>query len=146
MQARSASDDAAERGDLELDVVFAVEPLDEAIDVAFLAVRCAQQAIRSIPETATADRFRDEWRTNNVLVRQALRLVDERVQDLARRLSRGCPASADAACFGRTPGWCPVRWCSNGAPRRVGPPYQAAMSGRLTLRSSLSGAMVSRLM
>jgi hypothetical protein len=83
--------------------------------VAFLAVRCAQQAIRSIPETATADRFRDEWRTNNVLVRQALRLVDERVQDLARRLSRGCPASADAACFGRTPappggGFCVSAW------------------------------------
>ena len=46
----------------------------------------------------------------------------------------------------RTVGSCPIAWCRSWAPRRVGPPYQAAMSGRLTLRSWLSGAMVSRLM
>jgi hypothetical protein len=88
MQARSVNDDTVERGDLELDVAFALESLDEALDVAFLAVRCAQQAIRSISDTATADRFRSEWRTNNVLVRQALRLVDERVQELAKAVRR----------------------------------------------------------
>jgi hypothetical protein len=35
----------------------------------------------------------------------------------------------------RWPGSCPTRWCRNGTPWRVGPPYQAAMRGRLTLRS-----------
>jgi hypothetical protein len=88
MQARSTSDDTAERGDPGLDVALALDPLDEAIDVAFLAVRCAQQAIRTIPDTATAERFRTEWRTNNVLMRQALRLVDERVQDVAKAIRR----------------------------------------------------------
>jgi hypothetical protein len=88
MQVRSVDDDTAERSDLELDVAFALEPLDEALDVAFLAVSYAQRAIRSIPETATTDRFRHEWRTNNVLVRQAIRLVDERVQDVAKAIKR----------------------------------------------------------
>ena len=85
---RSANDETVERGDLELDVVFALEPLDEAIDVAFLAVKSAQQSARSIPDTAAPSRYRIEWRTSNVLVRQALRLVDERVQDLAKAIKR----------------------------------------------------------
>ena len=42
---RSGDDDIARWADLELDVVFALEPLNEAIDVAFLAVKSAQQAI-----------------------------------------------------------------------------------------------------
>jgi hypothetical protein len=87
-RARSAVDDTVERDDLELDVVFALEPLDEAIDVAFLAIKSAQQSARSIPDTATPTRYRNEWRTSNVLVRQALRLVDERVQDLAKAIKR----------------------------------------------------------
>jgi hypothetical protein len=85
---RSVNDDRGERSDLELDVVFALEPLDEALDVAFLAIRNAQQSVRSVPDAATIAKLRDEWRTNNVLVRQALRLVDERVQDLAKAIKR----------------------------------------------------------
>lgn len=87
-QARSGNYDTVERADLELDVVFALEPLDEAIDVAFLAIKSAQQATRSIPDASSSTRFRDEWRISNVLVRQALRLVDERVQDLAKAIKR----------------------------------------------------------
>ena len=85
---RPDDEDIVERADLEHDVVFALEPLDEAIDVAFLALKAAQHAARSMPDTASSARFRDEWRTNNVLVRQALRLVDERVQDLAKAIKR----------------------------------------------------------
>ena len=65
------NDDIAERDDLELDVAFALDRLDEAVDVAFLAVRSAQHAARSVPDNATAGKFRDDWRTSNVLVRQA---------------------------------------------------------------------------
>ena len=43
-------------------------------------------------------------------------------------------------------GSCPKTWCRSSAPWRVGPPCQAAMTGRLTMGSSLRGAMVSRLM
>jgi hypothetical protein len=85
---RPDDEDTAERAGLELDVVFALEPLDEAIDVAFLAIKSAQQAARSLPDTASSTHFRDEWRTTNVLMRQALRLVDERVQDLAKAIKR----------------------------------------------------------
>lgn len=85
---RPDDEDAVERADLELDVVFALEPLDEAVDVAFVAVKAAQHAACSVPDTASSTRFRDEWRTNNILVRQALRLVDERVQDLAKVIKR----------------------------------------------------------
>jgi hypothetical protein len=85
---RPDDEDTVERADLELDVVFALEPLDEAVDVAFVAVKAAQHAACSVPDTAASTRFRDEWRTNNILVRQALRLVDERVQDLAKVIKR----------------------------------------------------------
>jgi hypothetical protein len=63
-------------------------PLNEAIDVAFLAVRVAQQVARDIPASASAAEFRGEWHTSNILVRQALRLVDERVQHLNREIKR----------------------------------------------------------
>ena len=72
----------------EADLVLSVQPVDEALDVAFLAVRSAQQAARDVPASAPAARFREEWHTSNVLVRQALRLVDERVQELARAVRR----------------------------------------------------------
>jgi hypothetical protein len=85
---RPGDEDTVERADLECEVMSALGPLDEAADVAFLAVKGAQQAARSVPETASATRFREEWHTANVLVRQALRLVDERVQDLAKAVKR----------------------------------------------------------
>lgn len=65
-----------------------LQPVDEALDVAFLAIRSAQQAARDVPASAPAAKFREEWHTSNVLVRQALRLVDERVQELARTVRR----------------------------------------------------------
>ena len=40
--------------------------------------------------------------------------------------------------------WCPNSWCRSGTPWRVGPPYQAAMRGRLPLRPWPIGAMVSK--
>ena len=83
-----ASDETVKRADLERDVVVALEPVDEAIDVAFLAIKSAQQTARSIAHTAPSARFRTEWRISNVLVRQALRLVDERVQDLTKAIKR----------------------------------------------------------
>jgi hypothetical protein len=85
---RSTDEGAVDRTDLELDVVFALEPLDEALDVAFAAVKGPQQSVRSIPDTAAASTFRNEWRTHNVLVRQARRLVGERVQELTKAIKR----------------------------------------------------------
>jgi hypothetical protein len=85
---RSDDDHTAERSDLELDVVFAFEPVDEAIDVAFAAIRSAQRTLQSVPDSAPSIRFRNEWRTHNVLVRQAIRLVDERVEELAKAVKR----------------------------------------------------------
>jgi hypothetical protein len=85
---RSPDDESGDRSDMELDMMFALDPLDEAIDVAFAAVEAAQQAARTIPETAAPAKFRDEWRTHNVLVRQTLRLVDERVQELIKAIRR----------------------------------------------------------
>jgi len=85
---RSVDEDVDDRNDRELDVMFAIEPLDEALDVAFAAIKAAQQAVRSVPDTATGGKFREEWRTHNVLMRQTLRLVDERVQDLTRAIKR----------------------------------------------------------
>lgn len=87
-QRRSGNEYTNDRAHLELDVVFTLDPLDEAIDVAFLAVRSAQQAAGAVPDTASATKLRDDWRTSNLLVRQALRLVDERVQDLAKAVKR----------------------------------------------------------
>jgi hypothetical protein len=69
-------------------VIFLRLKTDEALDVAYLAVRSAQQAARDVPTSATAAKFREEWHTSNILVRQALRLVDERVQDLSRAIKR----------------------------------------------------------
>jgi hypothetical protein len=65
-----------------------LQPLDEAISVAFLAVRTAQQAAREVPVSAPAAKFRDEWHASNILVRLAFRLVDERVQDLNGDMKR----------------------------------------------------------
>jgi hypothetical protein len=62
---RSPDDESGDRSDMELDMMFALDPLDEAIDVAFAAVEAAQQAARTIPETAAPAKFRDEWRTHN---------------------------------------------------------------------------------
>jgi hypothetical protein len=70
------------------DFIFPLQPLNEAIDVAFLAVRAAQQAARDVPASASAAEFRDEWHTSNILVRQALRLVDERAQKLNKYIKR----------------------------------------------------------
>jgi len=81
-------DDSGSRGDLVLEIVLALEPLDEAVDVAFLAVKSAQHTARSMPDDATPARFRSEWRTSNTLLRQALRLIDERVQHLAKAIER----------------------------------------------------------
>ena len=78
----------AERAGLERDVMSALGPLDEAVDVVFLAIRGAQQAARSVPDTASPTRFREEWHTANILVRQAVRLVDERVQELTKAINR----------------------------------------------------------
>jgi len=72
----------------ERDFLPHLQPLDEAINVAFLAVRAAQQAAREVPASASAAKFRDEWHASNILVRQALRLVDERVQDLNRDMKQ----------------------------------------------------------
>ncbi len=85
---RSADDDVESRADLAHDVVYALEPVDEAIDVAFLAVKAAQQAIRSVPDGLPTAKLLDEWRTHNILVRQSLRLVDERVQELTKAVKR----------------------------------------------------------
>ena len=85
---RSADDDTTDRNEREFDVVFALDPLDEAIDVAFLALKGAQQVARSMPDTVLPAKIRDEWRTHNVLLRQSLRLIDERVQDLAKAVKR----------------------------------------------------------
>jgi hypothetical protein len=85
---RSIDEDTVDRNDLELDVVFALEPLDEALDVAFAAIKSAQQAARAVPDTAPTTRFRDEWRISNVLVRQSLRLIDERVRELTKAVKR----------------------------------------------------------
>ena len=85
---RLADDDTTDRNEREFDVVFALDPLDEAIDVAFLALKGAQQAARSMSDTAPAVTLRDEWRTHNMLVRQSLRLIDERVQELAKAVKR----------------------------------------------------------
>jgi hypothetical protein len=85
---RPDDEESVERADLDRDVVAALGPLDEAVDVTFLAIKGAQQAARSVPDTASPTRFREEWHTANVLVRQALRLVDERVQDLAKAIKR----------------------------------------------------------
>jgi hypothetical protein len=82
------TDDAVIQGNPELDVADALESLEEAIDVAFLAIRSAQHAARSLPDTGSATRFRNEWRASNVLVRQALRLTNERVQDLTKAVKR----------------------------------------------------------
>jgi hypothetical protein len=41
-----------------------------------------------MPDDATPARFRSEWRTSNTLLRQALRLIDERVQHLAKAIER----------------------------------------------------------
>jgi hypothetical protein len=41
-----------------------------------------------MPDDAPPARFRSEWRTSNTLLRQALRLIDERVQDLAKAIER----------------------------------------------------------
>ena len=85
---RSDDEDTAERVDLELDVLFSLEPVDESLDVAFLAIKEAQRAIQAMPDNAPSIRLRNEWRTHNVLVRQAIRLVDERVEDLAKAIKR----------------------------------------------------------
>jgi hypothetical protein len=85
---RSADDDTTDRNERELDVVFALDPLDEAIDVAFLALKGAQQAARSMSDTAPAVTLCEEWRKHNVLLRQSLRLLDERVQELAKAVKR----------------------------------------------------------
>ena len=85
---RSADDDTTDRNEREFDVVFALDPLDEAIDVAFLALKGAQHAARTTPDAAPAAALRGEWRTHNVLLRQSLRLIDERVQDLAKAVKR----------------------------------------------------------
>ena len=85
---RSGDEDSNDRADRELDVVLALDPLDEALDVAFLAIRCAQQAARAVPDAALPARVREDWRINNVLVRQAIRLVDERVQELSKAIKR----------------------------------------------------------
>jgi hypothetical protein len=68
---RPHDEDSVERADLERDVVSALGPLDEAVDVAFLAVKGAQQAARSVPDTAPPTRFRNEWHASNVLVPHA---------------------------------------------------------------------------
>jgi hypothetical protein len=85
---RSDDEHSADRSDLELDVVFALEPVDEAIDVAFAAIRSAQRTLQSVPDNAPSIRLRNEWRTHNVLLRQTIRLVDERVEDLAKAIKR----------------------------------------------------------
>jgi hypothetical protein len=41
-----------------------------------------------MPDDTPPARFRSEWRTSNTLLRQALRLIDERVQDLAKAIER----------------------------------------------------------
>jgi hypothetical protein len=84
----SFDDDTIDRNEREFDVVFALDPLDEAIDVAFLALKGAQQAARTTSDAAPAAALRDEWRTHNVLLRQSLRLIDERVRDLAKAVKR----------------------------------------------------------
>lgn len=81
-------DDEIDLARSEPDLVVSLQPVDEALDVAFLAVKSAQQAARGVPASASAAKFRDEWHTSNLLVRQALRLVDERVQDLNRALKQ----------------------------------------------------------
>lgn len=85
---RPGEDNPGEQDDRALDVMLALDPLDEAIDVAFLAIKSAQQAARSLPDAVPAAKLRSEWCTSNVLVRQALRLVDERAQELAKAIKR----------------------------------------------------------
>ena len=43
-------------------------------------------------------------------------------------------------------GSCPMAWCRSDAPRRAGPPCQAATAGRLTAGLSLTAPMVSSVM
>ena len=81
-------DDELNPAQSEADLVLSLIPVDEALDVAFLAIRSAQQAARDVPASASAAKFREDWHTSNILVRQALRLVDERVQDLNRAIKR----------------------------------------------------------
>jgi hypothetical protein len=80
-----------ERADLVVDTTFAMDEIDEAIDVVFAAIKGAQRSLHAIPDNASPIEVRNEWRLHNVLVRQAICLIDERVQELAkatRRLAR----------------------------------------------------------
>jgi hypothetical protein len=66
-----------ERADLVVDTTFAMEEIDDAIDVVFAAIKGAQRSLHSIPDNASPIEIRNEWRLHNVLVRQAIRLIDE---------------------------------------------------------------------
>lgn len=74
--------------DLDLDTVLATESVDEAIDVVFAAVQSAQRMLRALPDTAPLGKIRHEWGVHNALVRQSVRLVDERVRHLTRAVNR----------------------------------------------------------
>ena len=81
-------ENSVERDDLKLDAILAVDAVEEALDVAFLAIAGAQQTARSFPDAVSPDRVLKDWRLSTVLLRQALRLIDERVQDLAETIKR----------------------------------------------------------
>lgn len=70
-----------------------MEEIDEAVDVVLAAIKGAQRSLHSIPDTASLIEVRHEWRLHNVLVRQAIRLIDERVQELAKATRRLVRAS-----------------------------------------------------
>jgi hypothetical protein len=85
--------DDGQSSDPELDTVFATEAVDEAIDVVFAAVQSAQRMLRALPDTAPPGKIRHEWGVHNALVRQSVRLVDERVRQLTRAVNRRRRAS-----------------------------------------------------
>jgi hypothetical protein len=65
------------------------------VDVAFLAIRAAQQAVRDLPASASAAKFRDEWHVSNLLVRQAFPGWLTNALRTSTEASNGCLVSVD---------------------------------------------------